>query len=182
MACQVHHLFRSGCKLSLSKLPAQLLIRNDIPAQIRPLLEQQIGNQAAKDNLSGRVEVGPVTLDVVVQVGILLANGVDVVGARRVEVEIVDLEILGDCDGGVPPLAEVLDDVASAKGTACERRDDDLVRQYMHIPTRLPSGILTGVPPAVLTSLTSPARLFEYSSRVNLFWSLCPNWIVTTDS
>jgi hypothetical protein len=129
---QVQHLFLSGSKLSLPKLPAQLLIRNDILLQIRPLLEQQISNQTTKNNLSSGVQMGPVTLAEVVVIGILLANGVDVVGARSVQVEILDVEILGDCDGGISPFAEVLDNVAAAESTAGERCNNDLLCEYIH--------------------------------------------------
>lgn len=71
--------------------------------------------------------MGPVTLAQVVVIGIRLANGVDVVGAGSVQVEILDFEVVGDCDSGISPFAKVLDNVAAAEGTAGEGRDDDLL-------------------------------------------------------
>lgn len=71
--------------------------------------------------------MGPVTLAKVVVIGIRLANGVDVVGAGGVQVKVLDVEVVGDCDGGISPFRQVLNNVAAAEGTAGERCDDDLL-------------------------------------------------------
>lgn len=57
---------------------------------------------------------------------ILFADGVNVVGACRVQVEVLDANGLGSGDGRISPVLEVLFDLIAVKVTASEGGDKDL--------------------------------------------------------
>lgn len=95
--------------------------------QLSLLLEQQVGDHASKHHLGRLVEVRPVALGQVVPAPVGVPDGVDVVGALGVEVQVLRPGGRRGCDGPLPLVLEVPHDAPARKGPSREGGYEDLV-------------------------------------------------------
>lgn len=107
---------------------ANLLVRTEILGQVAALLQQKVNDHPPKHNLPRRAQVRSVGTAQVVCRRVLRPDCVDVVRTRDVEIQPLDLAVLGGRDGLAAPVVQVLDDLTVLEAPAGERGDEDLYR------------------------------------------------------
>lgn len=125
---EIFHLFVAGRKFSCPYLLAKSLIGGDVLFEIRALLYQEVGNHASEYDFASTVKMRTVTTREVIFLGIILADGVDVVGACEVQVKPLDTGRLRRSDSLAPPVVEILDDLAVLEVTTRQGGNYDLCR------------------------------------------------------
>jgi hypothetical protein len=126
VAFYLNPLFITGGKLSSINFIGKSLIGLQVRYKVRPNAFEQVSNHATKDRGSSGIEMGSIAAGEIVIVRIRRTDGVDVVGALLVEVDVLDTDSLCSRDGGRGMFSQVLDNSTAAKGAARKGRRNDL--------------------------------------------------------
>ena len=118
-------------EFTIRNLLTERLIGLKVPIKVRADLQQQVKRHATKNNLTSRAQVSPIRRLQVVVLRIFGPNGINICGARHVEIDKLDPGRLCRHQRLVTPLLEVLDDLAIVKGASGEGGDEDLMRVWI---------------------------------------------------
>lgn len=93
-------LFITGGKLSSVNFVGESLIGLQVRCKVRPYAFEQVGNHATKNRGSSGIEMSSITAGEIVIICIRRTDGVYIVGALSVEVDVLDTDGLCSRDGG----------------------------------------------------------------------------------